>query len=125
MEDKDMSPMMRAFVEQSNLDADGADLRDASLLEWQEQQYKKALKQMMKVESIVKMTFPNDKIEVHPLLKEYDHSLEKDRLFELNIKKGLPVIDDHESMRPVEKDGVIEYVTVESNLTIDELLDRT
>jgi len=126
---KKMSPMLQAFIGQSDLDEEKTKLQETVLSEWQDDQYKKALAQIRESGDIFQSALmnddssgPHDKSEIHPQFKDYDHSLEMDRVAKCKIKDGKLMLDDHGmEMRPVEKDGKIEY---ESTLTIEELLER-
>jgi len=91
-----MSPMLRAFMEQSDLDEEKNKLQETVLSEWQDDQYKKALAQISKSGDIFQSALkndnssgPHDKSEIHPQFKTYDHSLEMDRVAECEISLRL------------------------------------
>jgi len=117
---------MKAFLEQTDIDSTKNDARNAAIAKIQEAEYNKALKQLAKsgdiISSIINDGGLNNKSEIHPQFRNYDHSLEMDRVLECQIKKENYSPEDHNDFRPVEKDGEI---VMEPTATIEELLKKT
>lgn len=126
-----MSPMMRAFIQQADLDDEKTFQKEASIANFQNEQYEKAKNQLAQSGDIIQhlldsqTTGVNNKSEIHPQFRNYDHSLEGDRVELSGAKRspGKPNLDPNRNdYRPVERDGVIEMEPV---VTIEELLKRT
>ncbi len=118
--------MLQAFLDQTNINDEEADKRDEIIAKASEEQYAKAVQRLARVGEIFieksQTTERTETSQTHEQFKNYDHSLETDRTSECDIKSGKRKMSEFPDMRPVERNGRIEY---ESNLTIDDLLDRT
>lgn len=124
MNEKEMSPMLRAFIKQSNIDFEENKKIDEKYSDFQNNQYEKAIKRLScnSTLSYEESKGLNDKNQIHKNFKNYNHSLELDRLKSCDIKINSFSTEDDYLFRPVEKDGNIEF---ESTISIDELLDMT
>ena len=129
-----LSPVQKAFL-------DAVEARDESIgKEWHEKQeaiteamnieYQRCKSQLYDSGDIMSHLLVdkglNDPSQIHPNLKNYNHSLEMDRVGEMGMKRKMSThtIDDYLT-RPVERDGIIEMEAVNPDVTIDDLLDRT
>ena len=104
-----LSELQKRFLDQ----ADARDARlgsiDQDIQKAQSAEFEKHLKRMMAVGDVFgdyETTGVNDKNEIHPNMKNYDHSSEKTRM-EGTAKGSSHTIEDY-IYRPVERNGKIE-----------------
>jgi hypothetical protein len=119
-----MSELQKQFFDQCEPKLNKHEKREAEIAAAQQQAYNQALLRLSQSGNILQdfeCTGVNDKEQIHPKMKSYNHSSERMRCpGSAKSPKG-QVSND---WRPVERDGRIE-MEVRSDLSIDDLLDRT